>query len=63
MARWWWWEISLTGESATTVWAYCAERMAEGTMEFGAGPFLAREGDAVYAVACAPALPGVPWVD
>ena len=63
MARWWWWEVSLTGESATSVWAYCAEQMAAGTMEFGAGPFLAREGDAVYAVACAPALPGVPWVD
>jgi hypothetical protein len=60
---WWWWEASLTGEPATTVWAYCAERMAAGTMEFGAGPFLAREGGAVYAVACAPALPGAPWVD
>lgn len=58
----WWWEASLTGDAAASVWAHCAAQMAVGTMEFGPGPFLAREGDTVYAVACAPALPGEPWV-
>ena len=58
-----WWETAVTGEAAAQVWAYCVEMMAADAAGLGPGPFLAKAGEAVFAVGCAPALPGSPWVE
>ncbi len=58
----WWGEVSLTGDLAARVWGECRPRVVAGTKAAGPGVFLAREGETVFAVACAVDLPGEPWL-